>query len=116
MTHPTLRRPARGADVRRLQELLNAKGAELVVDGDFGPATERAVKQAQKKAGQAADGVAGAALWAWLEARGGPTLSRPSDGASYSSGTAFSAMNCLTFGHTVVGGSGTTSQRRSPRR
>lgn len=81
MPNPTLRRPARGADVRRLQELLNAKGAALVVDGDFGPATERAVKAAQDKAGQAVTGVADAALWAWLEARGGPVLQRGADGA-----------------------------------
>ncbi len=80
MTHPTLRRPSRGEDVRRLQGLLNAKGAALVVDGDFGPATEAAVMQAQKKAGQAATGIANHALWAWLEARGGPTLRRPSAG------------------------------------
>lgn len=80
MSHPTLRRPSRGDDVRRLQESLNAKGASLVVDGDFGPATEAAVKQAQKKAGQSATGAADQALWAWLEARGGPTLRRPSAG------------------------------------
>lgn len=80
MSHPILRRPARGAEIRRLQELLNAKGAALVVDGDFGPATETAVKEAQKKAGQSATGVADDALWAWLEARGGPTLRRPSNG------------------------------------
>ena len=80
MSHPTLRRPARGAEIRELQELLNAKGAALVVDGDFGPATEAAVKAAQKKAGQVASGVADATLWAWLETRGGPTLSRPANG------------------------------------
>lgn len=80
MTHPTLRRSARGADVRRLQDLLNGKGATLVVDGDFGPATEAAVKQAQKKAAQGATGVADHSLWAWLEAQGGPTLGRPSAG------------------------------------
>ena len=81
MSHPTLRRPARGAEVRRLQELLNAKGADIGVDGDFGPITEGAVKAAQARAGQAATGVADAALWAWLEARGGPELRRGADGA-----------------------------------
>lgn len=80
MTHPTLRRSSQGEDVRRLQERLNAKGAALVIDGDFGPATEAAVIQAQKKAGHTANGIADPALWAWLEARGGPTLRRPSAG------------------------------------
>ncbi|MGH7152681.1 MAG: peptidoglycan-binding domain-containing protein, partial [Acetobacteraceae bacterium] len=33
-----------GTDVRRAQELLNRDGALLTVDGQFGPATESAVK------------------------------------------------------------------------
>ena len=81
MSHPVLRRPARGAEVRRLQELLNARGATLGVDGDFGPLTEGAVRAAQERAGQEPTGVADALLWAWLEARGGPELRRGADGA-----------------------------------
>ncbi len=80
MPNPTLRRPARGAEVRRLQELLNAKGADIGVDGDFGPITEGAVRAAQERAGQTVTGIADAALWAWLEARGGPELRRPAEG------------------------------------
>lgn len=46
----TLRPGAKGALVRKLQRLLNAKlHAGLRVDGDFGPATARAVKQLRRQ-------------------------------------------------------------------
>jgi len=50
-----LKRGSRGAAVRELQRLLGG----LVVDGDFGPATERAVRAFQKTAGLVVDGIAG---------------------------------------------------------
>ena len=43
-----------------LQEELNFKGANLVVDGSFGGDTERALKNFQKQKGLAADGKCGA--------------------------------------------------------
>jgi peptidoglycan hydrolase-like protein with peptidoglycan-binding domain len=48
---------AHGRVVRVLQRALRAAGAELVVDGDFGPQTERAVKQYQKALGVRPRGV-----------------------------------------------------------
>ncbi len=36
-----------GEDVRRLQRVLNAWYGGVAIDGDFGPATEAAVKRAQ---------------------------------------------------------------------
>lgn len=50
-----------GLAVRQLQQLLNAAGANprLVVDGDFGPATLRAVLAAQARFGLVVDGIAG---------------------------------------------------------
>lgn len=56
---PTLRRGARGLAVERLQHALNARGARLVVDGVFGPATELAVRTAQRAARITVDGVVG---------------------------------------------------------
>ena len=56
-----LKRGSRGATVRDLQLLLNkAVNAPAVkVDGDFGPATELAVKAAQQRLDLVVDGIAG---------------------------------------------------------
>lgn len=68
MARPTLRRGAKGNDVQHLQNLLNGKGHSLTVDGDFGPATEKAVKDFQGANGLASDGIVGPNTWAKLEA------------------------------------------------
>ena len=57
----TLKRGSRGAEVKTLQGKLN-----LMADGIFGPLTEEAVKEFQKRKGLKADGVAGAQTWAAL--------------------------------------------------
>lgn len=49
----------RGAAVTTLQNDLNKMGYRLVVDGSFGPATMRAVRDFQSKNGLIVDGVAG---------------------------------------------------------
>ena len=70
---------ARGSNVRDLQTALNLLGADpsLRVDGDFGPATERALRRFQRQAGIRPDGLYGqrsrtalAAALRKLEARG----------------------------------------------
>lgn len=48
-TWGTLKVGVAGADVRELQGYLNAYGGSLVVDGLFGPATNRAVKAFQRR-------------------------------------------------------------------
>jgi len=64
---PTLRRGSQVDEVADLQMLLNSKfGYELEVDGNFGKATETAVKDFQKKHGLTADGVVGKKTWAAL--------------------------------------------------
>ena len=65
-TGPLLKRSAKGPDVRRLQERLNAHGARLRVDGDFGPATEQAVRAFQQGRGLDVDGKVGPRTWAAL--------------------------------------------------
>lgn len=49
----------RGADVRELQQALGKLGWSLTVDGEFGPATERAVIALQAAAGLVSDGIVG---------------------------------------------------------
>lgn len=62
---PTLRRGASGAAVRALQDLLNAALGKpaLTLDGDFGPATERAVQEFQRIHHLVTDGVVGPLTW-----------------------------------------------------
>lgn len=50
---------SKGHAVRDLQAALNRHGAGLYIDGDFGSATEAAVKAFQQQAGLVVDGIAG---------------------------------------------------------
>ncbi|MCA9333503.1 peptidoglycan-binding protein [Candidatus Saccharibacteria bacterium] len=65
-TKPTLRKGDNGSTVSELQRALNQRGANLVVDGDFGPKTEQAVKNFQASAGIAVDGIVGPQTWGAL--------------------------------------------------
>lgn len=68
ITEPVLRKGSpRKEDVRRLQALLG-----VTVDGDFGPATERAVKAFQAARNLTADGVVG--LYTWRALKAAPKL------------------------------------------
>ena len=64
---PVLRRGSFGASVGDLQELLQAKGIPVAIDQDFGPATEFAVTEFQRRAGLEADGIVGAKTWKALK-------------------------------------------------
>lgn len=48
-----------GSDVTKLQEALNKAGIVVGTDGEFGPATDKAVKEFQQKKGLVADGIVG---------------------------------------------------------
>ncbi|QSQ18185.1 peptidoglycan-binding protein [Myxococcus landrumensis] len=54
--------------VRRVQEWLTLNGFAVAIDGDFGPATEAALKRFQAKTGLPVTGVADAATFARLSA------------------------------------------------
>jgi peptidoglycan hydrolase-like protein with peptidoglycan-binding domain len=57
----------KGVAVAQLQELLNAQGFRLLVDGDFGGKTEAAVRLFQHQHGLRVDGIVGAQTWAALK-------------------------------------------------
>ena len=46
-----------GSDVIKLQEALKKAGIVAATDGEFGPATDKAVKEFQQKKGLIADGI-----------------------------------------------------------
>ncbi|MEY3297898.1 MAG: N-acetylmuramoyl-L-alanine amidase CwlL [Cyanobacteriota bacterium] len=62
-----------GQDVRNLQQALARSGVALVVDGVFGPGTERAVKLFQANRGLTPDGIVGPQTWAMLQGSATPT-------------------------------------------
>lgn len=69
---PTLRKGDKGEAVAQLQTMLAEHGYDLGkwgIDGDFGSATEKAVKAFQKDAGLKVDGIVGPATWAALDGK-----------------------------------------------
>jgi peptidoglycan hydrolase-like protein with peptidoglycan-binding domain len=61
-----LRPGATGWTVAQLQQALNRHGANLTVDGGYGPATQAAVQAWQQQHGLAADGVVRLRTWLTL--------------------------------------------------
>lgn len=59
LVFPTLKLGSKGQQVRNLQGLLFAAGRTITIDGNYGPATERQVRNYQKAAGLKVDGIAG---------------------------------------------------------
>ncbi len=63
---PVLHRGLRGQAVADLQRMLAARGLRLAIDGDFGPATELAVRTWQESQHLDPDGLVGPRTWAGL--------------------------------------------------
>jgi N-acetyl-anhydromuramyl-L-alanine amidase AmpD len=63
---PTLRRGARGWQVKRLQRLLRRHGQPTAIDGVFGPRTQVSVRAFQALSGLEPDGVVGPLTWSAL--------------------------------------------------
>lgn len=65
----TLKRGSKGKEVAQLQQAL-----KLYADGIFGPLTEEAVKEFQRKYGLVADGIVGPNTWALIQ--GDPVIKK----------------------------------------
>lgn len=67
---PTIRRGSTGAHVlavqTRLKNAYSLYAGKLALDSSFGPSTERAVKEFQRRSGLVADGVVGPKTWSAL--------------------------------------------------
>src|SRR5947209_9268419 len=61
-----LQQGASGRAVRGMQHLLRARGSGIAADGNFGPATDAAVRTFQTSTALPADGVVGPLTWAAL--------------------------------------------------
>ncbi len=77
-----LKRGSSGTDVEKLQGLLNRAGAKppLKTDGDFGPSTERALRDYQASHGLKPDGVAGPRTLRALDPTGDVLVAPPTKG------------------------------------
>ena len=63
---PILRKGSRGEAVASLQVLLNANGASLAVDGSFGSATDKTLREFQEARDLDIDGSCGSETWSEL--------------------------------------------------
>jgi peptidoglycan hydrolase-like protein with peptidoglycan-binding domain len=79
VAQPLLRQGSTGNSVKQLQQMLNAAGAHLKVDGIFGPQTEAAVRQFQQTHHLQVDGIVGPQTWGALNNFHAPakTASKP---------------------------------------
>ena len=64
---PAVKQGAKGQDVKDLQAALNKHGASLAVDGSFGPLTDKAVREFQRKKALSVDGIVGPKTWAAID-------------------------------------------------
>ena len=76
-----LRIGSQGSAVRDLQRELRRRGIPVTVDGEFGPATKKAVKRMQKRLGMAPTGIADTPLLKRLGLQTRAAAERPRRGA-----------------------------------
>jgi putative chitinase len=97
-----LRRGSTGPEVGVLQARLRAEGIPIAIDGDFGAATELAVKQFQAKHGLEADGIVGPQTWDALKPPGDGVDAQP-PGIIVAAAAAAAAAAQAVAGHSPGG-------------
>jgi peptidoglycan hydrolase-like protein with peptidoglycan-binding domain len=87
MSDQQLQKPLKRGDkqgqVKLIQEWLSLHGHHVAIDGDFGPATEAAVKEFQAKSGVGMTGVVDAGTFGRLVAPMTAALAAPRPAASH---------------------------------
>ena len=81
-TPPTIRKGNKNVYVKQLQTMLDKLGYNLGIcgiDGDFGTATEAALKEFQRDHGLTQDGVAGPKTWEALQAAVDKIAEKPAE-------------------------------------
>ncbi|MFF0414720.1 peptidoglycan-binding protein [Kitasatospora sp. NPDC004745] len=107
----TVRKGDKGDAVKALQVQLNAHGAGLAVDGDFGAGTDSKVRGFQQSAGlNPIDGIVGPATWGALLSGGGST---GGGGGSGTTLTQSQAASMLSSAGITWSSSGNCSDRGS---
>lgn len=114
----TLNVGSTGSDVANLQKILNAQGANLTVDGKYGPLTAAAVKAYQSKNGLTADGIFGpqtsGALSGAINAVGNPqnqpgsTITTPAGRIDPNASVNLNSGSATTFDSSAIGTTSTT--------
>jgi N-acetyl-anhydromuramyl-L-alanine amidase AmpD len=74
ITTLVLRLGSKGTEVELLQALLTQRGFPVAIDGDFGPKTDKALRDFQKSAGLEPDGIAGNLTFAALKGNEVPRI------------------------------------------
>lgn len=92
----TVRQGSTGTAVQALQVQLNKQGSSLATDGQFGPATDSAVRSFQSRNGLGVDGIVGSATWTALLGTGGGS-SGGSPGTTYGSLSSAQKANARTI-------------------
>ena len=88
--YTTIRYGSSGDEVKKLQESLNSQGYKLDVDGQFGSATQSAVRYYQSKNGMTVDGIVGDNTWGKLT--GGASTQASTNSTSGSTGSTGTAV------------------------
>lgn len=88
--YTTIRYGSSGDEVKKLQESLNSQGYKLDVDGQFGSATQSAVRDYQSKNGLTVDGIVGDNTWGKLT--GGASTQASVSGTAGTTGSTGTAV------------------------
>lgn len=78
----SLKKGSKGEFVQQMQEMLKKLGYNISTDGAFGPGTEKAVLEFQKKNNLKADGIVGSITWTMMQDQSSKATDAPKPAAT----------------------------------